>query len=242
MADDKEKKDGGGGGSQDVESTIWTILIIVFVVYLLWNLVKSIYFNIHNYAVTELSYDSAFRRLLADPSLRNIRRLGETSFIGSVISTLIISIRYGLYLLGIVLLYFAYRFYKKTKAITEEESVPVVKPPIGYIPEENESQKRWKKIEEHSQSENSSDWRLAILEADIILDEILDINGYKGDTIGDKLKAVERSDMDTLDLAWEAHKIRNAIAHQGQSFVLTSRETRRVIDLYKQVFREFDFI
>ncbi len=101
---------------------------------------------------------------------------------------------------------------------------------------------RWQRVLTHISSDNPNDWRLAILECDIMLDEVLDKEGYVGDTIGDKLKKAVRGDFKTLDEAWEAHRIRNAIAHEGQDFAVTDREARRVINLYETVFKEFDFI
>ncbi|MDO8510297.1 MAG: hypothetical protein Q7S15_01595 [bacterium] len=101
---------------------------------------------------------------------------------------------------------------------------------------------KWERIQTHIASDNPSDWKLAILEADIMLDLMLDRMGYMGETIGDKLKRVERSDFNTIDNAWEAHKIRNAIAHQGADFVINQREARRVVELYRSVFEEFFYI
>lgn len=101
---------------------------------------------------------------------------------------------------------------------------------------------KWQKILAHSESMNPSDWRFAIIEADIILDELLDQLHLPGDTMGDKLKAVEPSDFLTLDSAWEAHKARNQIAHQGSDFLLNQREVRRIISLYGLVFKEFGLI
>lgn len=101
---------------------------------------------------------------------------------------------------------------------------------------------RWEHVLTLASSESPGDWRTAIIEADIMLDELLTSMSYHGDTIGDKLKSVEASDFRTLDLAWEGHKIRNRIAHHGSNFILTERETKRVIDLYRQVFQEFDCI
>ena len=98
---------------------------------------------------------------------------------------------------------------------------------------------RWQRINDHIESENPSDWRLAILEADVVLDEMLQKMGYHGETMGDRLKNVEVSDFTTIELAWEAHKIRNRIAHSGGDFMVTQREARRVIELYRQVFSEF---
>lgn len=101
---------------------------------------------------------------------------------------------------------------------------------------------RWNKVLDYLDSHNESDWRLAIIEADSILEEMLEHAGHHGETIGDRLKAIEPSDFLTLDKAWEAHKIRNRIAHEGGGFELSSREAKRAVDLYRQVFEEFHFI
>lgn len=101
--------------------------------------------------------------------------------------------------------------------------------------------KNWDRVLLHVESYNESEWRLAVIEADIMLAELLDTMNLVGDSIGEKLKGVEKSDFNTLDLAWEAHKIRNQIAHDP-SFVLSQREARRVVALYESVFKEFSFV
>jgi hypothetical protein len=101
---------------------------------------------------------------------------------------------------------------------------------------------RWLKVEEYANSYNPAEWRLAIIEAGVMLEEALKAGGYHGDSVGEMLKSVDPSDMLTLDAAWEAHKVRNRIAHSGQDFDLTERETRRVIALFESVFREFRLI
>ena len=101
---------------------------------------------------------------------------------------------------------------------------------------------KWKLVEEHTNSDDPNKWKLAILEADIILAEMLDKLSLPGESVGEKLKAVEVGDFNTIEQAWEAHKIRNAIAHQGSDFLLNQREVKRVIGLYEVVFREFKII
>ncbi len=101
---------------------------------------------------------------------------------------------------------------------------------------------RLEKIMEHVTSDNPNDWKLAIIEADIILDELLIKMGCAGDTLGERLKQVARGDLNTLDFAWEAHKVRNQIAHEGSDFILTQREAKRIIDLYKAVFDELKYV
>lgn len=99
----------------------------------------------------------------------------------------------------------------------------------------------WERVRTHIESQNESDWRLAVIEADIMLSELVDTMGVTGDSLGDKLKQIEKSDFVTLDSAWEAHKVRNQIAHDA-SYILTQREAKRVIALYEEVFKEFSFI
>lgn len=112
------------------------------------------------------------------------------------------------------------------------------------IPEDAGAYKneRWERVVAHMNSANPNDWKFAILEADIILGELLEAMSYQGETIADRLKRVERSDMRTLEAAWEAHKVRNVIAHEGGDFVITEREARRVVGLYREVFEEFHYI
>jgi hypothetical protein len=112
----------------------------------------------------------------------------------------------------------------------------------GPVEEVNPMRDRWEKIIEHVNSDVESNWRLAIIEADIMLDELLDKLNMPGDTIGDKLKAVEKGDFLTLDHAWEAHKARNQIAHQGSGFQFNQRQAKHIVSLYEAVFKEFYFI
>ena len=101
---------------------------------------------------------------------------------------------------------------------------------------------KWELVGKHIDSVNQSDWKLAILEADIMLNDLLDSLQLPGDSIGEKLKSIEKSSFNTIEQAWEAHKIRNSIAHEGSDFLITEREARRVIGLYKEVFEEFEMI
>ena len=107
---------------------------------------------------------------------------------------------------------------------------------------QSQTTKRWERILEHLNSARESDWRLAILEADVLLAEMVTNMGYHGDSLGEKLKSVEPSDFTTLPKAWEAHAVRNKIAHEGASFALSEREAKRVIALYEEVFNEFHFV
>ncbi|MCK5096204.1 MAG: hypothetical protein KAR24_02530 [Candidatus Pacebacteria bacterium] len=108
--------------------------------------------------------------------------------------------------------------------------------------ETKEHGSQWRIVENHLLSENQAKWRIAILEADTMLNEAILRAGAVGDTLGERLKSLDPGDFQTLQEAWDAHKIRNMIAHEGINFQLTQREAKRVIDLYKKVLKELKYI
>lgn len=123
-----------------------------------------------------------------------------------------------------------------------EDKIYNAKVDMGYeeIEKTNpEFKNRWNVVVKHIESDNENDWRQAIMEADILLANLLTRLGYKGEGIGEQLKRAEKADFKTLDQAWEAHKIRNMIAHEGSSYRLSRHESKRIIGLYNQVFKEF---
>ncbi|HVZ75806.1 MAG TPA: hypothetical protein VG934_00865 [Candidatus Paceibacterota bacterium] len=101
---------------------------------------------------------------------------------------------------------------------------------------------QWDRVFVLAASGNESDWRRAILEADIMLGDMLKSLGYRGDSVGERLRDANPLQFTTLDLAWKAHKVRNDIAHGGEGYHLSQREANATIDLYRRVFEEFHYI
>jgi hypothetical protein len=108
--------------------------------------------------------------------------------------------------------------------------------------EEISKNQRWLKTLGYLFSQHSSDWKLAVIEADSMLESLLDQLGFKGESLGDKLKGATQEKFHSLSSAWEVHSIRNRIAHEGVSFEFSQHEAKKVIALYEQIFREFGFI
>jgi hypothetical protein len=126
------------------------------------------------------------------------------------------------------------RVYGKPKSVTEkvEESL------VGEAPVRNEA---WEKVMTLIGSDNPNDWKFAIIEADKLLEIVVNTFAVPGDNMGEKMKNIERGDFQTIDQAWQAHKVRNRIAHES-NFHISQREARMAINSYEQVFQEFDFI
>jgi len=103
----------------------------------------------------------------------------------------------------------------------------------------SEKNDRMSDVFDHIASSNPNDWKLSIIEADIILDDTLKQKGYAGNSLGERLKSISPNQLASLQDAWEAHKVRNRIAHEGSDFILTQRLAQETVARYKRVFDEF---
>lgn len=101
---------------------------------------------------------------------------------------------------------------------------------------------RWSEVLRHVGSDRPNDWKLAIIEADIMLGEGLKERGYAGMSIGDQLKGLTPGQFASLQDAWDAHRVRNRIAHEGSDFVLTQSAAREAIVKYERSLRELGVI
>lgn len=116
-----------------------------------------------------------------------------------------------------------------------QEDVPAAKPSVDDFKEHP----RFAVIQGYMSSNSEALWRIGIMEADNMLQEVLREKGYQGDGVGEMLKTAS---FKTIQLAWDAHNIRNRIAHEGSDFVLTEREAKRAFNLFESVFRELKAI
>lgn len=131
-----------------------------------------------------------------------------------------------------VIVYSSVRMYQ-IKAREDHEKYSTVAPEVA---EKNKDHSRWAHIKTLIESAQESDWRQAIIEADIMLEEVLNQAGYTGATVGDRLKTAQ---FPSINDAWEAHKVRNEIAHQGSAYHLDDSFAYRTIQKYERVFKEF---
>ena len=73
--------------------------------------------------------------------------------------------------------------------------------------------------------------RMAVIEADKLLDFILKSKGIKGKTLGERLKRSTRL-IPNLNQVWFAHKVRNRLVHE-----LESKTSRKEADQIVKIFQ-----
>ncbi|MFZ2303689.1 MAG: hypothetical protein WAV98_02795 [Minisyncoccia bacterium] len=102
---------------------------------------------------------------------------------------------------------------------------------------------QWQVVLDHVNSESPAEWKIAILEADDILGEILEDQGYVGETVAEKLKTMSRTKIASYDDIWEAHKVRNEIAHGGAiDMDLSKKMARDTIAKFGNAFKELGYL
>lgn len=92
---------------------------------------------------------------------------------------------------------------------------------------------RWQGVLKHLESLNESEWRVAIIEADKLIDEVLTQKGFEGESVAEKLSELDREQMNSLDRLWAAHKTRNRIVHQPD-YRIEQSEAREIISYYEE--------
>lgn len=90
----------------------------------------------------------------------------------------------------------------------------------------------WNRIELHFFKGGENDLKIAIIEADKILSEALRGAGIPGVQLGDKLKKARPGQIPNIDELWQAHKLRNQIAHES-NFKLKRDLAERALGIYK---------
>jgi len=102
-------------------------------------------------------------------------------------------------------------------------------------------QKRWMEIENRLKSNEESQYKLAILEADGFVNEVLSGIGYKGKNMTEKLEEVTEEQLDDAQVIREAHKTRNEIIN-NINFFIDREHTQETINIYKRFLENLEMM
>ena len=113
---------------------------------------------------------------------------------------------------------------------------------LGVLPvPDGPMRKQWNRVLAHLDSPREEDWKLAVIEADKLMDLALAQSGYPGDGMGERLANMGPGSLVSFDgLGW-AHGVRNRLAHQVDYF-LRYTEAKQAIGYYEQALNEIQMI
>lgn len=98
---------------------------------------------------------------------------------------------------------------------------------------------KWLDIERRLKSDEPSSFKLCVMDADSLLDKALKERGFRGQTMGERLKSATKSLSNTRGV-WLAHKLRNQIAHED--ILVSYDQSRTALSGFKQALKDLGAI
>jgi len=106
----------------------------------------------------------------------------------------------------------------------------------------NSRLEHWNTIVSMFQSQDETSWRMAIIDADAMLEDLITQIGFTGQTFGEKLKKMQQENIPWVQSVWDVHLLRNKLAHEGSRYLLSDREAYRVFKIYESIFQKTGYL
>ena len=99
--------------------------------------------------------------------------------------------------------------------------------------------RRWQKIMRRLDTGNESEYKLSIIEADGLLDDMLKKMNLPGETVDDRVQRITPLMIENVAELKTAHQTRNSIVYDPD-YRLSASEAKRVLLVYQRTFEELD--
>ncbi|HEY4509908.1 MAG TPA: hypothetical protein VJC15_02880 [Candidatus Paceibacterota bacterium] len=99
--------------------------------------------------------------------------------------------------------------------------------------------RRWQKIMRRLDTGNESEYKLSIIEADGLLDDMLKKMNLPGETVDDRIQRITPLMIENVAELKTAHQMRNSIVYDPD-YRLSASEAKRVLLVYQRTFEELD--
>lgn len=93
-------------------------------------------------------------------------------------------------------------------------------------------QRRWQKIESRLKSDNPAEYKIAIIEADKEVDQLLEKVTYKGANMTERLEQANESQIANLEALKKAHQFRNRVIKE-KDLLASREEAEEIISVYR---------
>ncbi|MFA6383608.1 MAG: hypothetical protein WCX17_04260 [Parcubacteria group bacterium] len=113
--------------------------------------------------------------------------------------------------------------------------------PSELVTKKDKMKEQWSKIKKRLESENESEYKVAIIEADTIIDDLITRMGYKGANMSERLANIPEGQLAELGEMKEAHEIRNRIIHE-EDFKVDRDFAKGVLKKYEHLLHHFEVL
>jgi hypothetical protein len=99
----------------------------------------------------------------------------------------------------------------------------------------------WEKINDRLGKADEASLKLALIEADNMLDEVLKRMGLEGRDMGERLEQLGVQQLKSYDSILEAHRLRDLVIHQKE-MVVTQEQVQTAVNAYGEALKELEVI
>lgn len=100
---------------------------------------------------------------------------------------------------------------------------------------------RWSEVKRKFEEDTPDALKLAIIEADKLMDHILKESGFEGEHMADRLEKLAPHGLLSFDRLWRAHRLRNEIVH-SPGFELHRNLAERTMRDYEAFLKEVNIL
>lgn len=113
--------------------------------------------------------------------------------------------------------------------------------PKDLIANKSKIDKKWNKIRARMKSDNESEYKVAVIEADNLIDDLVKKLGYPGENLGERMENMPETEIEAkIDLV-QAHEVRNRIIHD-ENFVLDKNKAQETLENYENFLKYFQVL
>ncbi|HEY4506699.1 MAG TPA: hypothetical protein VJH71_00850 [Candidatus Paceibacterota bacterium] len=124
--------------------------------------------------------------------------------------------------------------YKKKIVEEIKQNIESLTPPAEAV---TAYDRRWQEIKNHVGSFVQAEWKMAVIEADKFVDDVLKNSGFSGESMGERLMLIRPDQIVNIQYLWDAHKLRNLLVHDAD-FHLTHQQAIFAINAFESVLKE----
>jgi len=102
-------------------------------------------------------------------------------------------------------------------------------------------QTRWDNVMNLIGTEDPDSWKAAVLESSVMLNEVLEIIGYEGETLGRKLSKLMPEQLEDLETIKKANEAKNEIVRNSE-YKITKEEAEKLVDTFGDALKFFEAV
>ena len=101
----------------------------------------------------------------------------------------------------------------------------------------SKSKKQWQAIEELLLENYSSSWKLAVVKADALIENLLKQLGFKGNNLEELINSLKLRGYQNLNLLEGAHAVSKEIL-ANRDYSINQKEAQSIVEIYKKFWQE----